>query len=429
MAARVALGVLGLLTFGTITSLLAKIIFGVTSVGIDGQVKEFRKPLFETFAMFYGMSFCFVLELLQRKNLEWNAEKHATSSHSHSVFVIWFPAAFDLIATVCMCTGLLYTTVSVYQMLRGAMLVFTAIFSVLFLKRKLTFHHYLSILLNIVGISLVGLANTLSERDIAMRGNLVMGIVLMIFGQCAQAAQVVVEEYFCQDLNMPSIRVVTYEGLFGVAMMLLIVFPLAYFIPGQDAGSFENIFDSFVMIEHSWMLQGILLTDACCMLFFNYFSMNITKLSSSMLRTLLETMRTMIVWIVDMILYYFISRGQFGEPWTEYSYLQVIGFVFLVIGTFQYSQHHTLATSEQDWVNEEEKVPLVTHLDQNTSIDKVNESSKVVIGPRNPPTNIPNFYSSSPSIFMRHGGFSPSLYSPEIWELGAKHCGSSSTLE
>jgi len=115
--------------------------------------------------------------------------------------------------------------------------------------------------------------------------------------------KVVVEEYFCQDLNMPSIRVVTYEGLFGVAMMLLIVFPLAYFIPGQDAGSFENIFDSFVMIEHSWMLQGILLTDACCMLFFNYFSMNITKLSSSMLRTLLETMRTMIVWIVDMILF------------------------------------------------------------------------------------------------------------------------------
>lgn len=110
------------------------------------------------------------------------------------------------------------------------------------------------------------------------------------------------EEYFCQDLNMPSIRVVTYEGLFGVAMMCLVVFPLAYFIPGQDAGCFENILDSVVMIKHSWILQGILLTDVSCMLFFNYFSMNVTKLSSSMFRTLLETMRTMIVWLVDLLL-------------------------------------------------------------------------------------------------------------------------------
>ncbi|EME27408.1 Solute carrier family 35 member F6 [Galdieria sulphuraria] len=440
----VTVGVLGLLTFGTVTSLLAKIIFGVPSLGIDGQLKEFRKPLFETFAMFYGMSFCFVLDMLQRQKLESKSElveKNAKSRH-HSVLVIWFPAAFDLIATVCMCTGLLYTTVSVYQMLRGAMLVFTALFSVLFLKRKLTFHHYVSIFLNILGISLVGLANILSEKDIAMRGNLVMGIILMIFGQCAQAAQVVVEEYFCQDLNMPSIRVVTYEGLFGVAMMLLIVFPLAYWVPGQDSGSLENILDSFIMIEHSWILQGILLMDVCCMLFFNYFSMNVTKLSSSMFRTLLETMRTMIVWIVDILLYYFISQGQFGEPWTQYSFLQVIGFMFLVIGTFQYSQYPTLPVSEEEWFEEEEKVPLVTDVPRNVTMKQVtgkepvvshiNEkgTSQITIGSKNPPKNVPSFYSSSPSIFMRHGGFSPSVYSSEILELEARQSGSlSSTVE
>ncbi|GJQ13292.1 hypothetical protein GpartN1_g5083.t1 [Galdieria partita] len=441
----VAVGVVGLLTFGTITSLLAKIIFGVPSLGIDGQLKEFRKPLFETFAMFYGMSFCFVLDILQRKRLESNselAEKNSKNQH-HSILVIWFPAAFDLVATVCMCTGLLYTTVSVYQMLRGAMLVFTALFSVLFLKRKLTFHHYVSILLNIVGISLVGLANILSEEDVAMRGNLVLGIVLMIFGQCAQAAQVVVEEYFCQDLNMPSIRVVTYEGLFGVAMMLLLVFPLAYWIPGQDSGSLENILDSFIMIEHSWVLQGILLMDVSCMLFFNYFSMNVTKLSSSMFRTLLETMRTMIVWIVDILIYYVISQGRFGEPWTQYSFLQVIGFILLVIGTFHYSQYPTLPSSEEEeeeWF--EEKVPLVKDIPGNKRKEQVTEKeqlvnqvnkkemSQVMIGSKNPPKNVPNFYSSSPSIFMRHGGFSPSVYSQEILELEARQSGSlSSTVE
>lgn len=58
------------------------------------------------------------------------------------------------------------------------------------------------------------------------------------------------------------------------------------------------------------------------------------------------------------------------------------------------------------------------------------ETSKIAIGRRNPPKNVPNFYSSSPSIFMRHGGFSPSVYSSEILELEARQSGSlSSTVE
>eukprot|EP00871_Galdieria_phlegrea_P002518 jgi/Galph1/3267/GphlegSOOS_G1903.1 len=265
-----------------------------------------------------------------------------------------YPALLDLVATSLMCFGLLYTTVSVYQMLRGAMLIFTALFSVIFLKRKLTIHHYSSILLNVTGITLVGLANILAQKDAALRGNLLMGIMLMIAGQCAQAAQVVVEEYFCQDLNMPSIRVVTYEGLFGMLTMIFVVFPIAYLIPGKDSGSFENLFDSLAMIVNSSALQCILIMDASCMLFFNYFSMNVTKLSSSVFRTLLETMRTMIVWIVDIFLYYIVSNGRFGEPWTEYSFLQVIGFTLLVIGTFQYSQYSTLPATPAKTAEEEQ---------------------------------------------------------------------------
>ena len=51
-------------------------------------------------------------------------------------------------------------------------------------------------------------------------------------------------------------------------------------------------------------------------------------------RTVLETMRTLFVWLVDLALFY----GGFGlgESWSIYSLLQAGGFVVLVCGTLVY---------------------------------------------------------------------------------------------
>lgn len=50
-------------------------------------------------------------------------------------------------ATALMNMGLVHITASVYQMLRGAELVFAAIFSIVFLKRKLNYMHLNGLLL------------------------------------------------------------------------------------------------------------------------------------------------------------------------------------------------------------------------------------------------------------------------------------------
>lgn len=60
------------------------------------------------------------------------------------------PTIFDLIATVLMNIGLLHVTASVYQMMRGAEMLFAALFSVVFLKRNLNLYHYLGILCCVV---------------------------------------------------------------------------------------------------------------------------------------------------------------------------------------------------------------------------------------------------------------------------------------
>lgn len=60
------------------------------------------------------------------------------------------PTVFDLAATILMNIGLLNVTASVYQMMRGAEMLFAALFSVAFLKRHLNLYHYLGILCCVV---------------------------------------------------------------------------------------------------------------------------------------------------------------------------------------------------------------------------------------------------------------------------------------
>lgn len=56
-------------------------------------------------------------------------------------------------------------------------------------------------------------------------------------------------------------------------------------------------------------------------------------------RTVLETMRTVCVWIVDLGLFYIpLGLGQLGEAWTRYSLVQAAGFVVLVAGTLVYGK-------------------------------------------------------------------------------------------
>ena len=62
------------------------------------------------------------------------------------------PTFFDLIATVLMNIGLLSVTASVYQMMRGAEMLFAALFAVSFLHRKLNRLHMLGILCCVVSL-------------------------------------------------------------------------------------------------------------------------------------------------------------------------------------------------------------------------------------------------------------------------------------
>jgi len=71
---------------------------------------------------------------------------------------------------------------SVYQMLRGMIIIVTAVMSILFLKRKLFRHHWSSIGVIFTGVALVGVAAVIASNSGDANSEPInpLGIVLLL---------------------------------------------------------------------------------------------------------------------------------------------------------------------------------------------------------------------------------------------------------
>jgi len=73
---------------------------------------------------------------------------------------------------------------------------------------------------------------------------------------------------------------------------------------------------------------------------YNLFGMFVTQYTSAVMRTILEGLRCACIWITNLFIRYVVVRkaGSFGEEWNDWSYLQLCGFFFLLLGMFLYNK-------------------------------------------------------------------------------------------
>lgn len=346
------------LIFGTVTTITSKAMYQTQSVGLDGEYRNFRKPCFAVWAMFFGMSFSLFAHFSQRKynttkidhlregfiSLDQLSrmrdgllvpEDNAKVVSFGTYFRCCIPACCDLSATVLSAIGLLYTNASTFTMLRGSSILFTALFTVLFLDRKLTRNQLLGLAIVFPSLVLIGYASSAGSAV----SNSEFGVLLITLGQVLQAGQYVIEEKLMKGINVPPLLMLGIEGLFGTLVMLLIGAPLLYWLPGNDYGSLENSLDTFVMLKSSWSLSWICLIYILSIWTFNMSTVQCTRIYSSVVRTLIQQgVRSAFVWILDLILFYAFVSESYGEAWTAYSPLQVIGFMTFMVGMTLYMQ-------------------------------------------------------------------------------------------
>ncbi|KAL0476996.1 hypothetical protein AKO1_006358 [Acrasis kona] len=237
------------------------------------------------------------------------------------------PSVCDLLGTTLMNVGLFYTDASVYQMLRGILVVFNAILAIIFLKQKLYPHHFIGIILIVIGTGLVGLSSYLYKSDSSHAArNPVLGNALVIAAQLIAAVMMITEEKILTNYPAQPLQVVGWEGFWGLSFVSIMLFVL-YWIPGGDAGRVENSVHAFAQLGRDGKLLTAVLGSVCSIAFFNFFGISITQRVSATTRAAIDSCRTFFIWMVSLAI-----------GWEKFNFLQLGGFIIVVTGTFLFNE-------------------------------------------------------------------------------------------
>ncbi|KAI0480611.1 hypothetical protein GGR56DRAFT_671712 [Xylariaceae sp. FL0804] len=292
------------------------------------------------------------------------AKKRAASRRRRSrgvldgfgILLLSLPAVCDICGTTLMNAGLLMVAASIYQMTRGALVLFVGLFSVVFLRRRLHLYQWVSLVGVVLGVALVGLAGAISPDetrgsnsnnenhvdgsggggggDPAVVGpeeeavRVVLGVLLIAGAQIFTATQFVLEEFLLERSSIEPLEVVGWEGLFGLAVTLVAMLILHFAVGRTDAGRY-GMFDMVEGFRQMTEYKTVLISSFLIMISiggFNFFGLSVTRSVSATARSTIDTCRTLFIWIVSL-----------GLGWETFKWLQVAGFALLVYFTFVFN--------------------------------------------------------------------------------------------
>ncbi|KAJ0406453.1 hypothetical protein ATCC90586_001932 [Pythium insidiosum] len=264
-----------------------------------------------------------------------------------TMLAVAWPSFLDLAQTMLSSVGLLWVSSSVFQMARGSVIIFSAFLSVKYMNKRLYAYHVASIAIVGLSVVLVGWAGTSDDAGGAAGSashNALLGLALIIVSQLLTAVQIVVEEHMMVELNVSPMLLVGLEGLWGLAFYVLLI-PLLTLTPPSTTplGKIwhEDFYDSIVKIANSPPQLVLSVLSILVIAVLNVTANYVTKHLSAVLRSITETLRTLGVWLVGLLVYYvFQWRGKEspGEAWTNSSWIELLGFVLMVYGTLAYKK-------------------------------------------------------------------------------------------
>jgi len=153
-----------------------------------------------------------------------------------------------------------------------------------------------------------------------------------VCAQVIQASQIVIEEHLLKGISINPILIVGLEGMWGGIVCSLVLVIVCY-LP-SDIG--EDSIDTLIMLGKNPAILVTAFVYAAAILGYNLFGMLVTQYTTAVIRTILEALRTACIWVVNIFIYYAISDS-YGENWNDWSYLQLCGFLFLLMGMFVYN--------------------------------------------------------------------------------------------
>ena len=355
---------------GTINTIANKLQNLTSSLGV-----VYKHPFFVTFTIFLGDSICLIFYYLNIKNLEktneikfQEIESFSNENFNYSIdsdfvkpeatpFMLIIPALCDFFGSTIMTIGITMLNGSTYQMMRGSLILFTALFSRIFLKNKLYLFHFIGLMIVISGLFLVGISNFLIKpiltkgcKNMYEEGSTYEGYLLVILAQVFVATQFIIEEKFMKQYKCHPLKAIGWEGVWGTLLYscVLIIFQKIecfkrlnnqnnWFLAicsrnNLNQYHLEDSIFALNQIANNKLLLFYSILFSSSIAIVDYLGITVTKIASSTSRAVTDTLRTVFIWaffllpIVDEC-----HREHFNN-------IQFLGFIFLIIGTSVYNE-------------------------------------------------------------------------------------------
>ena len=273
-------------------------------------------------------------------------------------FLLAIPGFLDTCSTGLANIGLILLPASIYQMLKGSLIILTFLMSKFIVKNKHTWDHYVAIPVSTTGVVLVGLSAYLNADEKSDDGGnfsdaktTLLGIVLMVIAMFILSIQFCFDEHFMRKYSCHPLICIGYEGIFGffINLLLCIIFYFIkcgsyedkeeppYFVKNMCTGDNdnvwrpENIIFAFRQLINNSLLSILVPITIIFMASFNIFGVSITKYGSATTRTVTDNCRSFLVWI------FFLMPFNQKDLIETFNVLQLIGFLLICLGAFIYN--------------------------------------------------------------------------------------------
>ncbi len=274
--------------------------------------------------------------------------------------------SLNLLGSPLFYIGLSMIAGSVFQMMNGSVVAFTAILSVIFLKKKYHRHHWTGVIAIVGGVALVGWGGMRAKNKSAAETSL-LGILITLAGQAVYGTVYVVDEAIFRKYKAFPLKLLGWEGIFGAPIYACILIILQCIPCEGKLCPHGRVEDSLMALRQMrenpriLIVQLALMVSICCCL---CFSMSVIKYASATQRTTVDTTRTVLVWA------FFLSYTGIPQSHEKFDYVQLIGFIILIFGSTLFNEILVL--------------PFWGYNKNLKKNEKKKEEESIVLGPESP---------------------------------------------
>ncbi|KAI9488903.1 hypothetical protein BDB00DRAFT_846180 [Zychaea mexicana] len=204
--------------------------------------------------------------------------------------------------------GLIYSTASIFQMVRSSIVGFSAIFSLIFLSRRFLGYEWGAVAAILIGTTLVCMQDDW------------IGPAYLCVAQLFVAGQFVLEEYLMDRYRLHPLKAMGIEGAFGTVLLVIaMLIAVVVDIDDNTRAGVLQLFDDYVLWQSALVL-------ALMVALFNFFGLAVSTPVGVPGRSVIDTLRTILIWVIAI---------HYG--WDTFSWIQLGGFVVLVLGVFVFN--------------------------------------------------------------------------------------------